>query len=126
MALFFHQNFKHKGILKMKLKQLSCEPCDKNAHKAERDEKTEFMLQLPRWQIVTEQSIEKLKREYVFNTFLESMAFTNKVAVLAEEFNHHPEMITQWGKATVIWWTHSINGLHKNDFILAAKTDHLY
>jgi 4a-hydroxytetrahydrobiopterin dehydratase len=110
----------------MKLKLLGCEPCGKNAKKIEPSQQTEFMQQLPEWKILADNNIETLKREYTFKTFLEALAFTNKVGVLAEEFNHHPQIITQWGKTTVIWWTHSINNLHKNDFILAAKTDDLY
>jgi 4a-hydroxytetrahydrobiopterin dehydratase len=110
----------------MKLKQLECKPCGKNTEKIEPLQQAEFMQQLPEWKILTDNNIETLKREYTFKTFLESLAFTNKVGGLAEEFNHHPEIITQWGKTTVIWWTHSINGLHKNDFILAAKTDDVY
>lgn len=51
------------------------------------------------------------------------MAFTQKIAVLAEDENHHPAILTEWGKVTVLWWSHKINGLHVNDFIMAAKTD---
>ncbi len=44
---------------------------------------------------------------------------------LAEIENHHPAILTEWGKVEVTWWTHSIDGLHDNDFILAARTDAL-
>jgi len=53
------------------------------------------------------------------------LEFTNKVGEIAEAEKHHPEIITEWGKATVTWWTHAINGLHKNDFVMAAKTDEI-
>ena len=54
------------------------------------------------------------------------MLFTNKIAQAANEENHHPSILTEWGKVTVTWWTHKINGLHENDFIMAAKTEVLY
>ena len=49
--------------------------------------------------------------------------FTNKIAELAEEEDHHPAILLEWGRVEVTWWTHKIGGLHKNDFIAAAKTD---
>ena len=47
------------------------------------------------------------------------------IAELAEAEGHHPALLTEWGKVTVSWWTHKIRGLHRNDFIMAAKTDAL-
>jgi 4a-hydroxytetrahydrobiopterin dehydratase len=62
----------------------------------------------------------------VYKNFVEALHFTNKVGELAETEGHHPSLLTEWGKVTVTWWTHKINGLHRNDFIMAAKTDELY
>ena len=56
----------------------------------------------------------------------ESLAFTNQVAKIAEDQGHHPVLITEWGIVSVTWWTHKIKGLHRNDFIMAAKTDQIY
>jgi 4a-hydroxytetrahydrobiopterin dehydratase len=58
--------------------------------------------------------------------FIKAMDFTNRAAQLANEEDHHPAILTEWGKVTVTWWTHKIKGLHQNDFIMAAKTDQLY
>lgn len=58
--------------------------------------------------------------------YKDSIGFTNKVALLADKEDHHPEITLEWGKVTVVWWSHKIKGLHKNDFICAAKTDQLY
>ena len=58
--------------------------------------------------------------------FAGAIAFTNRVADLAEAEGHHPAIITEWGRVTIRWWTHAIGGLHKNDFIMAARTDKLY
>ena len=57
---------------------------------------------------------------------MSGLDFVNKVADLAEEEDHHPEIVLEWGKVTVNWWSHKIKGLHKNDFIAAAKTDALF
>jgi 4a-hydroxytetrahydrobiopterin dehydratase len=54
------------------------------------------------------------------------MDFTNRVAVIAEEQGHHPLIVTEWGRVAVQWWTHKIKGLHRNDFIMAAKTDEIF
>ena len=54
-----------------------------------------------------------------------ALAFTNRVGALAEREGHHPALLTEWGRVTVTWWTHKIRGLHRNDFIMAAKTDAL-
>jgi len=47
------------------------------------------------------------------------------VGEIAEAEDHHPLVVTEWGRVTVQWWTHKIGGLHQNDFIMAAKTDRL-
>ncbi len=60
-----------------------------------------------------------------FRNFVEAVAFTNQVAEIAKAEGHHPVILTEWGKVTVTWWTHKIRGLHRNDFIMAAKTDRL-
>ena len=57
---------------------------------------------------------------------MQALEFTKKVGALAEEEGHHPAPLTEWGSTTVTWWTHKITGLHRNDFIMAAKTDELY
>ena len=62
---------------------------------------------------------------YPFPDFAQALAFTQKVGELAEEERHHPALLTEWGRVTVAWWTHKIRGLHRNDFIMAAKTDRL-
>ena len=55
-----------------------------------------------------------------------SLDFALRVGRAAEEEGHHPLLTVEWGKCTVVWWTHKIRGLHRNDFIMAAKTDRLY
>jgi 4a-hydroxytetrahydrobiopterin dehydratase len=75
---------------------------------------------------VEQDHIKRLQRAFKFKNFAEALQFTNQVGALAEEEGHHPALLTEWGKVTVTWWTHKIKGLHRNDFIMAAKTDELY
>ena len=81
---------------------------------------------LPGWERLLEVDANKLRRKYTFRNFAEALEFTNRVGQLAEQENHHPMLITEWGRVTVLWWTHWLSGLHKNDYIMAARTDRLY
>ncbi|WP_312266757.1 4a-hydroxytetrahydrobiopterin dehydratase [Neisseria sp.] len=102
-----------------------CEACRADAPKVSDSELAELMHQIPDWQPVTENGVLQLKREFKFKNFKQAMAFSNRLADLAEAEGHHPAILTEWGKVTVNWWSHSIKGLHRNDFIMAAKTDAL-
>ena len=83
--------------------------------------------QISSWLIIEdEDEVRKLICVFAFKDYDESLNFTNIIAKLAEEEDHHPEIILEWGKVTVSWWSHKIKGLHKNDFICAAKTDELF
>jgi 4a-hydroxytetrahydrobiopterin dehydratase len=86
---------------------------------------TELHPQVPEWQVVRRDGIKRLERVFGFRNFAQALAFTNRVGEQAEEEGHHPALLTEWGKVTVTWWTHKIGGLHRNDFIMAAKTDEL-
>ena len=108
------------------LNQQSCEACKADAPQVSDAELAELMKQIPNWQPVSEDGILKLRCEYTFKNFVLALAFTNKVGELAESEGHHPDLLTEWGKTTVTWWSHKIKGLHKNDFIMAARTDELY
>jgi 4a-hydroxytetrahydrobiopterin dehydratase len=81
---------------------------------------------VPKWEVVAQDSILRLQRIFKFNNFVDAMTFANKVAEIAEMEDHHPLIVTEWGRVTVQWWTHVIKGLHRNDFIMAAKTDELF
>ena len=69
---------------------------------------------------------KKLRKVYSFSSYQDSKDFVNKVAEMAEAEDHHPKIILEWGKVTILWWSHKIKGLHKNDFICASKTDLIY
>jgi len=105
---------------------MNCEPCRKGAPLVTADEAAELGDQIRAWDIAERDDIPRLERTFDFPNFFEALAFTNAVGDLAEEEGHHPALLTEWGSVTVAWWTHKIGGLHKNDFIMAAKTDRLY
>jgi 4a-hydroxytetrahydrobiopterin dehydratase len=87
----------------------------------------DFSKQVQSWSVVEkEKGIKVIQRTFRFKDFVGALAFTNTLGELAESEGHHPAILTEWGKVTVTWWTHKIKGLHKNDFIMAAKTDRLY
>lgn len=83
----------------------------------------ELKSQIPDWQILEEKGEQRLQRVYHFPDFKVALEFTQRVGLEAEKEGHHPALLTEWGKVTVTWWTHAINGLHRNDFIMASKTD---
>lgn len=82
--------------------------------------------QVSQWQIIERDGIKRLERVFKFKNFVEALGFTNRVGQIAEEEGHHPVLMTEWAKVVVTWWTHKIKGLHRKDFIMAAKTDELY
>jgi 4a-hydroxytetrahydrobiopterin dehydratase len=87
---------------------------------------SDLQPQVPQWQLIERDSIKRLERVFTFKNFADALAFTNKVGEIAEAEGHHPALLTEWGRVTVTWWTHKIKGLHRNDLIMAAKTDQLY
>lgn len=77
------------------------------------------------WTVVEREGILRLERVFRFPDFAAALGFTSRVGALAEAEGHHPALLTEWGQVTVSWWTHKIRGLHRNDFVMAAKTDQL-
>jgi len=103
-----------------------CEACRADAPRVTAAEAGELSNQIPDWRTVEREGIPRLERVFRFGDFVQALEFTNRVGALAEEQGHHPAILTEWGRVTVTWWTHKIRGLHRNDFIMAAKTDELY
>lgn len=85
-----------------------------------------LLEQIPDWEITTGNDVKQLQRSYSFKNFVDAMAFANRITELAEQENHHPSIQVEWGKATVTWWTHTLKGLHQNDFVMAARSDRAY
>lgn len=105
--------------------QRHCEPCSAGATPLTEEEIYPLLMDIPDWRVSDEKGIPGLERTFHFKNFRQALAFTNQVGELAEQQQHHPQVVTEWGKVTVRWWTHKIKGLHRNDFIMAAKTSQL-
>lgn len=86
----------------------------------------ELLPQIDQLQVKEVEGMKRLEKVFKFKNFAQALEFTNKVGAAAEEENHHPLIMTEWGKVTLNWWTHKIGGLHKNDFIMAAKSDEIF
>jgi 4a-hydroxytetrahydrobiopterin dehydratase len=108
-----------------KLTQLNCVACRGGDPKLTDTEIADLQEQLQDWQIREIDGISRLEKIYKLINYTEALEFTNKIAAIAEEEDHHPLIVLEWGRVTVQWWTHVVKGLHKNDFIMAAKTDEL-
>ncbi len=108
------------------LTQMKCTACRKGEPTVTEAEIAILHPEVPEWLIVERDGIKRLERVFRFPDFAQALAFTNAVGAIAEEEGHHPALLTEWGRVTVEWWTHKIRGMHRNDFIMAAKTDQLY
>jgi 4a-hydroxytetrahydrobiopterin dehydratase len=108
------------------LVEMKCVPCRGTEPTVTEDEIEVFSSEVPEWQIVEVEGVKRLERVFKFKNFVQALAFTNQVGEMAEAEDHHPMLVTEWGKVTVTWWTHAISGLHSNDFIMAARTDIQY
>lgn len=107
------------------LSKESCEACRADAPLVPPSEIEALMAEIPQWNISVVNDVNRLVREFKFANFVEAIKFANKVGELAEEVQHHPKLVVEWGSVEVSWWTHKIKGLHRNDFIMAARTDEL-
>lgn len=86
----------------------------------------QYLYQLPEWEVIEIEGVKRIRREYKFMNFVTALEFTNQVGDLAEQEDHHPAILTEWGRVTLTWWTHVVQGLHLNDLICAAKSDQIY
>ncbi len=100
-----------------------CIPCSIGAPTLNNEEINKYLKSLKEgWKVIDSKKIEKT---YKFKNFMEALDFTNRVGKLAEKEGHHPDIHLSWGKVVIQLWTHKIDGLHENDFILAAKIDEI-
>jgi 4a-hydroxytetrahydrobiopterin dehydratase len=105
--------------------EMHCTPVTAASNRLSGDEVASLKSDLAGWEIADNKSELHLEKSFKFENFTKALAFTTKVGKIADEEDHHPAILTEWGKVTVTWWTHRIKGLSKNDFIMAAKTDRL-
>ena len=108
------------------LSNTAFEVCHKDCTPVSESEAQALLAQIPEWRIKTIDGVQQLQREYSFKNFVQAVEFANRITELAEQEDHHPSILLEWGKATVTWWTHTIDGLHQNDFVMAARSDRAY
>ncbi|MBI5624090.1 MAG: 4a-hydroxytetrahydrobiopterin dehydratase [Elusimicrobia bacterium] len=103
-----------------------CGPCRAGAPLVSDEEAGRLGAEVPLWRVLEVEGIKRLERDFNFPDFTRALLFTDAVGALAEKFGHHPRLVTEWGRVKVTFWTHKISGLHRNDYVMAAKTDELY
>jgi 4a-hydroxytetrahydrobiopterin dehydratase len=102
------------------LAERSCVPCRAGAPPLSAAEIALLLAQLDGWRVVDNHHLEKT---YTCKNFVDALALVNRIGAIAEEQNHHPDIVLAWGRVGVTIWTHTIDGLSESDFVLAAKCD---
>ena len=105
------------------LTQKKCVPCQGGIPPLAADDAKTLLRQATGWQL--DQQCRRIQRRFEFKDFKVAMAFVNRMAELAESEGHHPDFAVHYSKVNVELWTHKIDGLHENDFIMAAKINEL-
>jgi len=98
----------------------TCVPCRGGVPPLSPEQRQPLLDQLTGWQVVDGHHLSKL---YLFKNFVDAVGFVNRVASVAEENGHHPDLYLSWGKVKIEIFTHKIDGLTESDFVLAAKCD---
>lgn len=107
----------------MSLNAKSCLPCRGGIPPLTQKEAEKLLFEVPGW--VLKEGASKIERKFDFPDFLSALQFVNQVGKLAETEGHHPDIALGWGYCHVLFYTHKINGLHENDFIMASKVNAL-
>src|SRR6266496_4058306 len=107
----------------MGLDAKSCVPCRGGIPPLEESEARRLLADTPGWRL--EENTTRLARRFEFEDFKKAIEFVNRVAEIAEQEGHHPDIAIHYNQVDLTLWTHKIGGLHENDFILAAKIDKL-
>lgn len=108
------------------LSQSKCVACRGGEPPLTELEISQLKPEIPEWTVIEREGVKRLERVFKLRNFAEALELTNQIGEIAEAQDHHPLIVTEWGRVTVQWWTHKIKGLHRNDFIMAAKTDEIY
>ena len=101
----------------MELEKKKCVPCESGGEPMSQSEAKKYLKKINGWKL----KAKKIEREFKFKDFKKAMDFVNKVAEIAEQEGHHPDFTIHYNKVILDFWTHSMNGLSENDFIMAAK-----
>ncbi len=107
------------------LRETKIIPLQANSTALSESEIKKLFSELAGWELIRVDGEDRLQKKFQFKDFGQALAFTNQVGAQAEKEDHHPSILTEWGKVTVTWWTHKVHGLHQNDFVMALRTDEL-
>jgi 4a-hydroxytetrahydrobiopterin dehydratase len=107
------------------LSKETCEACRADAPLLTEAEIAALMPEVDGWDVINEESQQRLQRVFGFKNFEQAMSAAQKVGEYADQVGHHPRLVVEWGSLVVTWWSHKIGGLHRNDFICAARTSEL-
>ena len=105
------------------LAKKKCKPCEGGVPPLAHEQAEKLLGELDDWSLIDDAHL--LAKSFHFDSFEETMVFVNKVAAIAEEEDHHPDMTISYGDVGVELTTHAISGLSENDFIVAAKIDEI-
>lgn len=106
----------------MELHKMKCEPCEGIGFRLGKNEARKMLKEVKGWEL----GDNRITKKYKFRNFVQAMKFVNAVARLAEREQHHPDIkVHNWNRVTIDTWTHAVNGLSRNDFILAAKINRI-
>jgi 4a-hydroxytetrahydrobiopterin dehydratase len=105
----------------MDLHEKTCVPCRGGVPPLGPEEAARLAVGIPEWRL--DDDAKRLMREFKFGNFAAALAFVDAIGAIAEAEQHHPDICFGWGYAKISLWTHKIDGLHENDFIMAAKFD---
>ena len=103
-----------------------CVACRRDSPEVTEQEVEELRLEVPEWRLTNLDGVKRIERSFKFRNFAEALNFATLLGEVSESEGHHPRLTVEWGKVGVEWWTHKINGLHRNDFIMAAKSDEIH
>lgn len=106
----------------MKLAEKKCTACEGGMPILSKSEAIRYLEELSHWRIEDDKYLSKT---FTFKNFADSLSLANRIGQIAEEQRHHPDLLVRWGELGIKIWTHAVDGLTENDFILAAKIDHL-
>ncbi|MFW9929739.1 MAG: 4a-hydroxytetrahydrobiopterin dehydratase [Candidatus Thorarchaeota archaeon] len=106
------------------LTKQKCVPCEGGIPPLDDEKEEEYLKEVEGWSLERE-GVHRIRKEFYFDNFVQSIEFVNKVADIAEEEGHHPDIYIYYDEVVLELNTHAIKGLHKNDFILAAKIDNI-
>ena len=108
------------------LADMSCVACSPETPPLSDEEREDLLDQLRDWEVVEVEGAPRLRRSFEFDDFTTALWFADEVGAEAQGQGHYPELSTMAGETTVQWWTPAIRGLHRNDFVMAAKTDRIF